>query len=94
MYLQLYGIVNVQIEIYPSIPSDYVGAVVEGLSMGLLDGNFKQVGSFSGGVDGDNYEAILIFQGGDNAQTVEYSTKNIQDVIDKVNAKNTSPPAI
>jgi GTP cyclohydrolase III len=57
--------------------------------MGLYDKSFNQVSSFSGGVDGDNYDVILIFQGGDNAQVVEYSAKNIQDAIAKINTKST-----
>lgn len=42
-----------------------------------------------GGVDGNNYEVILIFQGGDNPQELDYSTKDIQNAIDKINANNT-----
>lgn len=60
--------------------------------MGLYDRSFNQVGTFTGRLNGDNYEVILIFQGGDNGQAVEYSTKNIQDVIAKINARST--PAV
>jgi hypothetical protein len=89
-YLQLYGIVNVHIETYSSIPADYITEVLKELSLGLYDSSVNQVGTFSGANDGESYEVILIFQGGDSAQSLNFSNKNIQDVIKGINAKKAS----
>ena len=89
-YLQLYGIVNVHIETYSSIPADYITEVLKELSMGLYDSSLNQVGTFSGANEGEIYEVILIFQGGDSAKSVNFSNKNIQDVIKAINAKKSA----
>jgi hypothetical protein len=54
-YLQLYGVMNVAIEDYASIPSDYIVQAVEKLSIGLSDPKYNQVVTYSASVSANNY---------------------------------------
>lgn len=54
-YLQLYGIQNVQIENYTSVPAAYVAQVVEKLSTALVSSPFNQVTPYYNSINADNY---------------------------------------
>lgn len=85
-YLQLYGIQNVQIENYASIPSVYVAQVVEKLSTALVSSPFTQVATFYNSISADNYEVLIVLQGGSASNTVSYNQQQVQSVINGINA--------
>lgn len=85
-YLQLYGIQNVQIENYASIPSTYVAQVVEKLSTSLTNNAFNQVAPYYNSISADNYEVLIVLQGGYASNTVSYNQQQIQTVINSISS--------
>ncbi len=62
-----------------------IGQVIENISFSLYDGDYNKVGVFSSEVSRNNYEVILVFQGGEFAQTITYTQDIIQNAINKLN---------
>lgn len=94
-YLQLYGIQNVQIENYASIPSAYVAQVVEKLSTALVNSPFNQVAPYYNSISADNYEILIVLQGGSASNTVSYNQQQVQSVINGINAnQQASSPVV
>jgi hypothetical protein len=65
-YLQLYGIHTSQAYTFPSIPADYLVQVVEKASPALTNPAFTDIGIYSKLIDGQNYEIIVVLEGGDD----------------------------
>lgn len=84
-YLQIYGIQNAQTQYYASIPLQYIEQVIENISFSLYDGDYNKVGIFSNEISKNQYEVILVFQGGMFAQTITYNQDIIQNSIKNIN---------
>jgi hypothetical protein len=57
--------------------------------VGLYDSSISQISTYFAALDINNYEVILIFQGS-YAQTIDYSSQNIQKVINQITKNNTT----
>jgi hypothetical protein len=67
-----------------------VAEAISQLSLGLHDSAYTKMASYYEALDADNYEVILVFQGGFDAQRVEFTHQVIQKVLGSKKVANTT----
>jgi hypothetical protein len=83
-YMQLYGIHSSQSYTFSSVPSDYLADVVKKGSPALTNPDFTTIGTFSRASDGQNYEVIVVLQGGYDAIQEDLSKDDILKIIKEI----------
>lgn len=80
-YMQLYGIHSSQSYTFASVPSESLADVVKKGSPALTNPDFTTIGTFSRPSDGQNYEVIVVLQGGYDAIQEDLSKDDILKII-------------
>lgn len=72
-YMQLFAFHTTQTYSFASIPLDYLVDVVERASPALTSRDYNNIGTFSRPADGQNFELIVVLQGGDDSYMKQFS---------------------
>lgn len=83
-YVQLFGIHTTQAYTFAWVPIDYLVPVIEKGSPGLTNATFTDVGIFSRLIDGQNYEIIIVLQGGDDCYQDDFTKEQVLSIIKEI----------
>jgi hypothetical protein len=86
-YLQLYGIHSSQAYTFASVPISYLVQVVEKGSPALTNPDFTGIGTFSKAVDGQNYDIIIVLQGGYDSLQKDLSNGEVLAIIKEIESQ-------
>jgi hypothetical protein len=86
-YMQLYGIHSSQSYTFASVPLDYLVDVVVKASPALTSPDFATIAIFSRPSDGQNYEIIVVLQGGYDALQNDLSKDDVLKIINDIESQ-------
>ena len=92
-YMQLFAFHSTQAYSFASIPLDYLVDVVERASPALISRDYNTIGTFSRPADGQNFELIVVLQGGDDAYMKDFSKQAILAIIKTIDSERAAKAA-